>query len=87
MSILEEMKEEGQGREFLFTDKNREFLKYNAIQSSLIIGFKALNLPRRSNTYLNAFLCNKSFNDYTEYLSRSGYPGTYDKPYDREVCL
>ena len=52
VSILEEMREEGQDREFLFTDRNGELLKYNAIQSSFNHGFMALKLPWRSTHIL-----------------------------------
>ena len=48
VSILKIMKQEQQNREFLFTDKNGELLKYNAIQSSFNHGFVALKLAWRS---------------------------------------
>ena len=46
-SILREMKIEAGGN-LVFTDKNGELLKYNAIQSSFNAGFVALKLPWRS---------------------------------------
>ena len=52
VSILEEMKEERQDREFLFTDGNGELLKYNAVQSAFNHGFMALKLPWRSTHIL-----------------------------------
>ena len=52
VSILEEMKEEGQSKEFLFTKRNGELLKYNAVQSAFNHGFMALKLPWRSTHIL-----------------------------------
>ena len=47
-----DVREEEQDREFLFTDRNGELLKYNAIQVAFNKGFKALNLPWRSTHIL-----------------------------------
>ncbi|MCZ0932459.1 MAG: tyrosine-type recombinase/integrase [Oligoflexia bacterium] len=52
VSILAEMKEERQDREFLFTDMEGKLLKYNAIQSAFNHGFMALKLPWRSTHIL-----------------------------------
>ena len=45
--ILCKMKKKALG-EIVFTDKNGELLKYNAVQASFNAGFKALTLPWRS---------------------------------------
>ena len=52
MNILKQMKEESGEEGLLFTDKQGEALKYNAIQSSFNAGFKALKLPWRSTHIL-----------------------------------
>ena len=53
VEVLREMKEECQNTiELLFTDRQGEALKYNAIQSSFNAGFKSLNLPWRSTHIL-----------------------------------
>jgi len=52
VSILEEMKEEKQDREFLFTDRNGELLKYNAIQLAFNQGFMALKLNLEGSTHI-----------------------------------
>ena len=52
INILKQMKEENGGEGLLFTDKQGEALKYNAIQSSFNAGFKALKLPWRSTHIL-----------------------------------
>ena len=52
-AVLKEMKEESDNEtDLLFTDKNREALKYNAIQSAFNAGFRALELPWRSTHIL-----------------------------------
>ena len=52
IAILKQMKEEDKKSKLLFTDKEGEALKYNAIQSSFNAGFLALNLPWRSTHIL-----------------------------------
>ena len=49
--ITEDDKESQDKLGLLFTDSNKEALKYNAIQSAFNAGFTALNLPWRSNSY------------------------------------
>ncbi|MDE0119565.1 MAG: site-specific integrase [Bdellovibrionales bacterium] len=53
ISVLREMKEESENEmALLFTDKQGEALRYNAIQSAFNAGFKALGLPWRSTHIL-----------------------------------
>ena len=53
ISVLRKMKEESKNEmALLFTDKQGEALKYNAIQSAFNAGFKALRLPWRSTHIL-----------------------------------
>ena len=55
IAILKQMKEENKESKLLFTDKEGEALKYNAIQSSFNAGFLALNLPWRSNILRHSY--------------------------------
>ena len=53
VEVLREIKEESQSEiGLLFTDRQAEALKYNAIQSSFNAGFTALKLPWRSTHIL-----------------------------------
>ena len=52
VSLLEQMKRDRRSKQFLFTNKKGEPLKYNAIQLAFNTGFKALNLPWRSTHIL-----------------------------------
>ncbi|MCZ0931783.1 MAG: tyrosine-type recombinase/integrase [Oligoflexia bacterium] len=52
IEILEQMKEENGGEGLLFTDKQGEALKYNAIQSAFNARFRALKLPWKSTHIL-----------------------------------
>ena len=52
IGILKQMKEENGENGLLFTDKEEEALKYNAIQSAFNAGFMALKLPWRSTHIL-----------------------------------
>ena len=52
IQILKQMEEENGNEGLLFTDKEGEALKYNAIQSAFNAGFRALKLPWRSTHIL-----------------------------------
>ena len=52
IEILKQMKEENGDEGLLFTDKQGEALKYNAIQSAFNAGFRALKLPWKSTHIL-----------------------------------
>lgn len=48
ISLLEEMRENASGTGLVFSSREGELLKYNAVQAAFNAGFKALGLPWRS---------------------------------------
>ena len=85
IEILNQMKEENGDEGLLFTDKQGEALKYNAIQSAFNAGFRALKLPW-VNTYPKAFLRHNGFDSHKGYILCAGKSWSYFKSHDRKVC-